>query len=127
MAPTNLKPKKKRILPSSKPKSSKQVMDVPQKKQVAKTQHAEETIATADHPRSKSLWVANGDPQSIIMTSLFHLTKFMQQSKESPYDTESEIKVIKRFQPTQMDDDDQIILLGTEHDDMDQRIYGGSG
>nr|GEW70406.1 hypothetical protein [Tanacetum cinerariifolium] len=51
-APTDLKPKKKRISPSSKPKSSKQVMDVPQKKQVAKTQPAEETVAIADATQS---------------------------------------------------------------------------
>nr|GFC69594.1 hypothetical protein [Tanacetum cinerariifolium] len=51
-APTDLKPKKKRIPPSSKPKSSKQVMDVPQKKQVAKTQPAEETVVIADATQS---------------------------------------------------------------------------
>nr|GFD16171.1 hypothetical protein [Tanacetum cinerariifolium] len=34
----------------------------------------------------------------------------------------SEIKVIKRFQPTQMDDEDQITFLGTEYDDMDQCV-----
>ncbi|GJV94170.1 hypothetical protein Tco_1541983 [Tanacetum coccineum] len=51
-APTDLKPKKKRIPPSSTPKSSKQVRDVPQKKQVAETQPAEETVATADATQS---------------------------------------------------------------------------
>ncbi|GJY78104.1 putative reverse transcriptase domain-containing protein [Tanacetum coccineum] len=47
-APTNLKSKNKRILPSSKPKTSNPVRDVPQNKQVTKTQPAEETVATAD-------------------------------------------------------------------------------
>ncbi|GJV75123.1 hypothetical protein Tco_1506707 [Tanacetum coccineum] len=44
------------------------------------------------------------------------------EESESPYDTESEIKVIKRFQPTQIDDEDQIIILGAERNDMDQRM-----
>ncbi|GKA59053.1 uncharacterized mitochondrial protein-like protein [Tanacetum coccineum] len=47
-ASTDLKIKKKRIPPSSKPKSSKQVRDVPPKKQVTDTQPAEETVATVD-------------------------------------------------------------------------------
>ncbi|GKC15781.1 hypothetical protein Tco_1012563 [Tanacetum coccineum] len=42
----------------------------------------------------------------------------IQEMHESPYDTESEIKVIKRFQPTQTDDEDQIIFLGPVYDDM---------
>ncbi|GKC38061.1 hypothetical protein Tco_1050445 [Tanacetum coccineum] len=50
--PTDLKPKKKRIPPSSTPKSSKQVRDVPQKKQVVETQPAEETVAIADATQS---------------------------------------------------------------------------
>ncbi|GJU39366.1 hypothetical protein Tco_1192323, partial [Tanacetum coccineum] len=46
-APTDLKPKKKRISPSSKPKTLNPVRDVPQKKQVTKTRLAKETVATA--------------------------------------------------------------------------------
>ncbi|GJR08736.1 hypothetical protein Tco_0791388 [Tanacetum coccineum] len=45
-----------------------------------------------------------------------------QEKSEIPYDTESEIKVIKRYQPTQMDDEDQIIFLGIKDDDMDQHV-----
>ncbi|GKD37270.1 hypothetical protein Tco_1257477, partial [Tanacetum coccineum] len=51
-APTNLKAKKKRILPSSKPKSSYKARVILPKKQVAETQHAEETKATADTTQS---------------------------------------------------------------------------
>ncbi|GJU70439.1 hypothetical protein Tco_1256698 [Tanacetum coccineum] len=51
-APTDLKLKNKRIPPSSKPKSSKQVRDVPPKKQVTETQPAEEIVATADATKS---------------------------------------------------------------------------
>ncbi|GKE91115.1 hypothetical protein Tco_1572210, partial [Tanacetum coccineum] len=36
---------------------------------------------------------------------------------KTPYDTESEIKVIKRFQSTQTDDEDQITFLGPVYDD----------
>ncbi|GKF36451.1 hypothetical protein Tco_0113209, partial [Tanacetum coccineum] len=46
-APTNMKPKKKRILPSSKPETSKLVRNVPPKKPVTKTQPAEEIVSTA--------------------------------------------------------------------------------
>ncbi|GKE45215.1 hypothetical protein Tco_1472499 [Tanacetum coccineum] len=150
LLPPSGEPKKKRILPSFKPKSSKQVMDVPQKKQVAKTQHAEETIATADATQSLRASESAEDqvnqPKTVdaekVQETIAEKVKLIDKpedqdtgidyglclaTKESPYDTESEIKVIKRFQPTQMDDDDQIILLGAEHDDMDQRIYGGSG
>ncbi|GJX30845.1 retrovirus-related pol polyprotein from transposon TNT 1-94, partial [Tanacetum coccineum] len=36
----------------------------------------------------------------------------VQNMHESPYDTESEIKVVKRFQPPQTSDEDQITFLG---------------
>ncbi|GJX40482.1 hypothetical protein Tco_0255472 [Tanacetum coccineum] len=51
-APTNLKTKKKQIPPASKPKSSKQVKDLPPKKQVDETQPIMETVATADATQS---------------------------------------------------------------------------
>ncbi|GJR60982.1 hypothetical protein Tco_1503144, partial [Tanacetum coccineum] len=47
-APTDLKTKKKRIPPSSKPKSPHKVRVILPKKQVAETQHAEVTMAIAD-------------------------------------------------------------------------------
>ncbi|GKC65625.1 hypothetical protein Tco_1098223, partial [Tanacetum coccineum] len=49
---TNLKLQKKRIPPSSKPKYSYKVRVILPKKQVAETQHAEETVATADATQS---------------------------------------------------------------------------
>nr|GEY88323.1 hypothetical protein [Tanacetum cinerariifolium] len=51
-APTDLKAKKKRILPSSKPKSPYKVRVILPKKQVAETQHAEVTVATTDATKS---------------------------------------------------------------------------
>nr|GEX74834.1 hypothetical protein [Tanacetum cinerariifolium] len=51
-APTDLKSKKKRIPPSSKPKSLYKVRVILPKKQVAETQHAEDTVATANASKS---------------------------------------------------------------------------
>ncbi|GJY90167.1 hypothetical protein Tco_0505363 [Tanacetum coccineum] len=51
-APTNLKLQKKKIPSSSKPKSSHKVRVILLKKQVADTQPAEETVATADATKS---------------------------------------------------------------------------
>nr|GEV01961.1 hypothetical protein [Tanacetum cinerariifolium] len=45
----------------------------------------------------------------------------VQEMHESPYDIESEIKVIKRFQLTQMNDQDLIIFFGPVYDDVHQR------
>nr|GEV41010.1 hypothetical protein [Tanacetum cinerariifolium] len=51
-ATTDLKTKKKRIPPSSKPKSLHKVRVILPKKQVAETQHADVTVATADATKS---------------------------------------------------------------------------
>ncbi|GKG16773.1 hypothetical protein Tco_0361730, partial [Tanacetum coccineum] len=51
-APTDWMTKKRRILPSSKPKSPYKVRVILPKKQVAETQHAEVTMATADATKS---------------------------------------------------------------------------
>nr|GEV55366.1 hypothetical protein [Tanacetum cinerariifolium] len=51
-APIDIKTKKKRIQPSSKPKSPSKVRVILLKKQVAETQHAEVTVATADATKS---------------------------------------------------------------------------
>nr|GEX60700.1 hypothetical protein [Tanacetum cinerariifolium] len=51
-APTNLKTKKKRIPPSSKPKSTHKVRVILPKKQVTETQHAEVIVATTDATKS---------------------------------------------------------------------------
>ncbi|GKG40935.1 hypothetical protein Tco_0470147, partial [Tanacetum coccineum] len=51
-APTDMNSKKNGISPSSKPKSSYKVRVILPKKQVAETQHAEETVATADATKS---------------------------------------------------------------------------
>ncbi|GJY92644.1 hypothetical protein Tco_0508426 [Tanacetum coccineum] len=49
---------------------------------------------------------------------------FINDAK-SPFDTESKIKMVKRFQPPPMDDEDQITFLGPVYDDMetDQNVF----
>ncbi|GKG53816.1 hypothetical protein Tco_0555216, partial [Tanacetum coccineum] len=37
-------------------------------------------------------------------------------AKESPYDNKSEIKVVKRMQPLNTDDEDQITFIGPVYD-----------
>ncbi|GKG23912.1 hypothetical protein Tco_0391948, partial [Tanacetum coccineum] len=51
-APTDPKTKKKKIPPSSKPKSPYKVRVILPKKQVTETQHVEVTVATADATKS---------------------------------------------------------------------------
>ncbi|GJR78823.1 hypothetical protein Tco_0149608 [Tanacetum coccineum] len=102
-APTDLKPQKKRIPPSSKLKSLYKVRVILPKKQVAETQHAEETVATADV--TQSLEASESAKDQVLDQNV---------QEESPYDTESWIKIIKKFQPRQSDDDAQIMFLSAE-------------
>ncbi|GJV49875.1 hypothetical protein Tco_1440087 [Tanacetum coccineum] len=98
------------------------VRDAPPKKQVIDTQPAEETVATTDAIQSLRAFESAEDqvnqPQTAdakkIMDEYDQKNKAAQEVPESPYDTESEIKIIKRFQPCQPDDDDQIIFSGSE-------------
>ncbi|GKB76604.1 hypothetical protein Tco_0943499, partial [Tanacetum coccineum] len=93
VTPTDLKPKKKRIPPYSKPKTSNSVRDVPQKKQVTETQPAEEIVATVDATQSL------GASES-LMDEYDKKKSASNKESESPYDTESEIKFIKSFRVT---------------------------
>ncbi|GJY67157.1 hypothetical protein Tco_0469395 [Tanacetum coccineum] len=54
-----------------------------------------------------------------IMDEYDQTNKAAQEVPESPYDTESEIKIIKRFQICQADADAQITFLGSEPYDME--------
>nr|GEX16025.1 retrovirus-related Pol polyprotein from transposon TNT 1-94 [Tanacetum cinerariifolium] len=87
-ATTNLKTKKKKISPSSKPKSPHKVLD----------QHVEE--------EKDAEFVAMGevDEQSLeipaveqLLDKADKLNKAVQEPPKSPYDTKSEIKVVKSF------------------------------
>nr|GEV28397.1 uncharacterized mitochondrial protein AtMg00810-like [Tanacetum cinerariifolium] len=49
-----------------------------------------------------------------IMDEYDQKNKAAQEVLESPYDTDFEIKIIKRFQPCQPTDNDQITFLGSE-------------
>ncbi|GJU51691.1 hypothetical protein Tco_1221246 [Tanacetum coccineum] len=91
------------------------------KKQFAKTQHAEETVTIAN--ATQSLEASDSAEEQVnqpktaeaekLMDEIDQKNKVAQEQPESPYDTESEIKIIKRFQPRQPDDDAQITFLGT--------------
>ncbi|GKA43908.1 retrovirus-related pol polyprotein from transposon TNT 1-94, partial [Tanacetum coccineum] len=134
-APTDLKPKKKEIPPTSKPKSSYKVRVNLPKTQVAETRHAEEIVATAD--ATKSLDTSESEKEQVqdqnvqeevkesglesmedvifdqIMDEIDQKDK-VAEKPENPFDTESEIKIIKTFQPSQPDDDTQITFMGAE-------------
>ncbi|GJW61250.1 hypothetical protein Tco_0110585 [Tanacetum coccineum] len=92
------------------------------KKQVGETQHAEETVATADATQSLKASESAEDqvnqPKTAeaekLMDEIDQKNKVAQEQPESSYDTESEIKIIKRFQSSQPDDDAQITSLGAE-------------
>ncbi|GJV23999.1 retrovirus-related pol polyprotein from transposon TNT 1-94 [Tanacetum coccineum] len=135
---TDLEKKKKKILPSSKPKSPYKVRVILPKKQVTKTQHAEVIVATADATKSlvaselaedqgnqlsaaeaKKVLDQNvkeeNDAEFVAMEEVAEeqslefptveqvldeadiINKVIQETPESPYDTESEIKVVKSF------------------------------
>nr|GEX24327.1 retrovirus-related Pol polyprotein from transposon TNT 1-94 [Tanacetum cinerariifolium] len=115
-ATTDLKTKKKKISPSSKPKSPYKVRVILPKKQVAETQHTEVTVATADATRvldqhfegEKDVEFVTmeevDEEQSLeiptvekLLDEADKLNKAVQEPSESPYDTKSEIKVVKSF------------------------------
>ncbi|GKB26898.1 retrovirus-related pol polyprotein from transposon TNT 1-94 [Tanacetum coccineum] len=129
-APTDLKLKKKKILPFSKPKSSYKVRVILPKKQVTKTQHTKESVATTN--ATKSLGASESAKEQVnqpkttkaemIMDEIDQKYKVAQETPKSPYDTKSEINIIKKFQPRQLDDDSQITFMGVEpsHFEYDQ-------
>ncbi|GJY12458.1 retrovirus-related pol polyprotein from transposon TNT 1-94 [Tanacetum coccineum] len=156
-APTDLKTQKKRIPPSSKPMSSYKVRVILPKKQVAETQYAEETMATADATQSLKASESTKDqvnqpktPEAEkvldqnaqekvkesglesmrdvtfdqLMDEIDQKNKAAQEQPKSPYDTESEIKIIKRYGDSDSDsglrfmpDDDLASLTGFETPD----------
>ncbi|GKF59541.1 hypothetical protein Tco_0176327, partial [Tanacetum coccineum] len=86
-APTNLKAKKKRILPSSKPKSSYKVRVILPKKKVIKTQYAKVTVATVD--ATKSLVASELAEEQVNQPSAVEAEK-----KHTPY-----LKSLKNSRP----------------------------
>ncbi|GJZ14696.1 retrovirus-related pol polyprotein from transposon TNT 1-94 [Tanacetum coccineum] len=135
-ATTDPKTKKKKIPPSSKPKSPYKVRVILPKKQVTETQHAEVTVAIADATKSleaSELAEEQGNQPSAaeavldqnfkkekdaefvaieeiteeqslefpiveqLLDEADKLNKAIQETSESPYDTESKIKVVKSF------------------------------
>ncbi|GJW34250.1 retrovirus-related pol polyprotein from transposon TNT 1-94, partial [Tanacetum coccineum] len=136
-APTDRMTKKRRISPSSKPKSPYKFRVILPKRQVAETQHAEVTMATADATKSLAFESAEeqgnqpstAEAEKVIdqtgeeekdvefvsmeevieeqskeiptveqlMDEVDKQNKAIQETPESPYDTESEIKIVKSY------------------------------
>ncbi|GKA95242.1 hypothetical protein Tco_0817280 [Tanacetum coccineum] len=161
-APTDLKIKKKRITPSSKPESLYKVRVILLKKPVTETQHAEVIVAAADATKSlvaSKLAEDQGNQSSAadsekvqdqkiqevkeseldpledvtfdqIMDKIDQRNKDVEKAK-SPYDTESEIKIIKSFQDASdsglrsMHDDDLASLTSFDSQDSSDHISDG--
>nr|GEW86438.1 hypothetical protein [Tanacetum cinerariifolium] len=127
-APTDLKPKNKKISSSSKPKSSYKVRVILPKTQVAKTQHAEETVATADATKSLDTFESADDqvnqPKTAeakkevnesglksmrdvtfeqLIDEVDKQNQDAQEKTDSSFDTESKIKIIKSFKVVNQD------------------------
>ncbi|GJR90226.1 retrovirus-related pol polyprotein from transposon TNT 1-94 [Tanacetum coccineum] len=79
-APTDLKTKKKRITPSSKPKYPYKVRVILPKEQVAKTQHAKVIVATAD--TTKSLVASKLAKEQVNQLSAAEAEKVLDQNVE---------------------------------------------
>ncbi|GKC23710.1 hypothetical protein Tco_1025860 [Tanacetum coccineum] len=77
-APIDLKLKKKKIPPSSKPMSLYKIRVILPKKQVAETQHAEELVATAD--ATKSLGAFNSAEEQVNQPKTVEAEKVLDQN-----------------------------------------------
>ncbi|GKA81683.1 hypothetical protein Tco_0788375 [Tanacetum coccineum] len=100
-APTDLKIKKKRIPPSSKPKSPYKVRVIIPKKQVAQTQHAEVTVATTD--ATKSLVASEVGEEQVNQSTVAEAEKILDQNveeevKDVGFVAMEEIRIIKSYQ-----------------------------
>ncbi|GJR84377.1 hypothetical protein Tco_0155162 [Tanacetum coccineum] len=93
------------------------------KKQVAKTRHPEEIVTIADATQiqeaSKLAEEQVNQPKTaeakkVLDQNIQEENKAAQEKPESPYETESEIKIIKKFQPRHPNDDAQITFFSTE-------------
>ncbi|GJV55932.1 hypothetical protein Tco_1456937 [Tanacetum coccineum] len=91
-APTDLKLKKKSIPPSSKPNSSYKVRVIHPKKQVAETQHAEETVATAEATQSQG--ASESAEDQVNQPSTVDATKVLDQNVQEEV-KESGLKSIR--------------------------------
>ncbi|GJY08947.1 retrovirus-related pol polyprotein from transposon TNT 1-94 [Tanacetum coccineum] len=129
-APTDLKPQKKRIPPSSKPKSSYKIRVILPKKQVTKTQYAEETVVIADATQSRedseSVKDQINKPKTAeaekIMDEIDQKNKAAQEKPESPYDTELDIKIIKSSVRPLYHLHEELSTLNTKVDQLESNI-----
>ncbi|GKF09961.1 hypothetical protein Tco_0044185, partial [Tanacetum coccineum] len=111
-APTVRRPRKKKIPSSTQPKALESIKESSPTTHVAETQPAEETVATADAITSLYAFELAEEQEEVkefglesmgdvtfdqIIDEIDQKNKAAQEKPESPYDTESEIKMIKRF------------------------------
>ncbi|GJY02028.1 reverse transcriptase domain-containing protein [Tanacetum coccineum] len=108
-APTDLKLKKKKILPFSEPKSSHKVRVILLKKQVADTQPAEKIVATAD--ATKSLDTSESTEEQVNRRKTVEAEKVQYQNVKEEV-KESGLESIE--DPSQLVVDAQINFLGVE-------------
>ncbi|GJT24651.1 retrovirus-related pol polyprotein from transposon TNT 1-94 [Tanacetum coccineum] len=125
-APTNLKAKKKRIPPSSKPKSPYKVRVILPKKQAAETQHAEVTVATAD--ATKSLEASDSVEEQGNQPTAAEAEKVLDQNvkgevKDVGFVAMEEIKIIKSYQAATISGS-LFIHQSSSYDQDDQDLSG---
>ncbi|GJT21637.1 retrovirus-related pol polyprotein from transposon TNT 1-94 [Tanacetum coccineum] len=113
-APTDLKIKKKRIPPSSKPKSSYKVRVILPKKQVAETQHMKPPLMpprildqnVPEEVKESGLKSMRDVTFEQIMDEIDQKNKAAQEKTESPYNTKSKIKITRGFETPDFADND---------------------
>ncbi|GJV93420.1 hypothetical protein Tco_1541233 [Tanacetum coccineum] len=125
-ATTDKKSRKKKSLASSKIKTLKIVKEFSPYPQVTDTQLAEELATTVDATQSidasESVEEPGNQPE---LTDAEKVHKHIVEEEadkegyESPYDTEFEIKVVKRINLQHIDDEDQIKFMGPVYADME--------
>ncbi|GJR40063.1 hypothetical protein Tco_1215747 [Tanacetum coccineum] len=123
---TDLRLNKKKILPFSKSKSSYKVRIILPKKQVAKTQHAKEPVATTD--ATKSLGAFESAKKQVNQPKTAEAEKVLDQNVHEEL-KESGLESIG--DPRQLDDDAQIMFMGVEpsyfkYDQSKSTMHGAS-
>ncbi|GJZ70328.1 hypothetical protein Tco_0633878 [Tanacetum coccineum] len=128
-AKTDKKLRRKKIPASSEPKASKISLESSES-----AEDQENQPETTDATKVQEIIVEKADhvveeedhdkeiDSSIISMGDVRLKDLSVNDEDIPFDTESVIKVVKRFQPPQTDDENQITFLGLVCDEMDQLV-----
>ncbi|GJZ29307.1 retrovirus-related pol polyprotein from transposon TNT 1-94 [Tanacetum coccineum] len=105
-ATTHKKLRKKKISSSSEPKALKDVRESPTE-QVVDTQPAEEPVATADIHQNENIM----EKENLEKSPKTVEAKADQVIPESPYDTESEIKIVKYFYSSKISEQQDQLMI----------------